>query len=84
MGIGAIVMVVEPAAMIDPSPLMVQVPAAVGVHAMEPSPAAPRVVCVVKAAGPESRPTVTVRPAAGGAAIVMVWGTPTMPFGVTT
>ena len=77
------VMVVEPAAMMDPSPLIVQVPAAVGVQAIDPSPLALRVVWTVKAAGPESKPTVTVRPAARGAAMVMVWGTPTMPFGVT-
>jgi hypothetical protein len=78
------VMVVEPAAMLDPSPLMVQVPAAVGVQVITPPPPAPSVVWAVKAAGPESKPTVTVRPAAMGAAIVMSWGTPTIPFGVAT
>jgi hypothetical protein len=40
------------------------------------------VVWVVKAADPETRPTVTVLPAARGAAITIACGTPTIPFGV--
>ena len=76
------VIVVDPAAMIEPSPLIVQVPAAVGVHMSVPLPVELSIVWAVKAAGPESRPTVTVLPAARGAAIVIACGTPTIPFGV--